>query len=166
MSTVISDSSPLIGLSMIDLLDILRDLWGKIIIPDAVYKEVVVEGAGKAGADIVAKACNDWIKVVSATNKNEVEVLQAVLDEGESEVIVLGQELKTDILLLDNREPRLFARTVKLKVIGTVGVIKLAWQKGLIKNPVKELYKLRLNGFWLGNELIERLKHETLRDDK
>jgi hypothetical protein len=100
MSTVISDSSPLIGLSMIDLLDILRDLWGKIIIPDAVYKEVVVEGAGKAGTDIVAKACNDWIKVASVTNKNEVEVLQAVLDEGESEVIVLGQELKTDILLL------------------------------------------------------------------
>lgn len=53
-------------------------------------------------------------------------MLQAVLDEGEAEVVSLGQEMKADLLLLDNREPRLFARTVNLKVMGTVGIIRLA----------------------------------------
>ena len=77
---------------------------------------------------------------------------------GESEVIALGQELNADILLLDNREPRLFARAANLNVIGTVGIIKLAWDKGFIKEPVKELYKLRLNGFWIGDKLIDKFK--------
>jgi hypothetical protein len=39
-------------------------------------------------------------------NRAEVEVLQTVLDEGEAEVITLGQEIKADLLILDNREPR------------------------------------------------------------
>ena len=46
--------------------------------------------------------------------------------------------------MLDNKEPRLFARTVNIKVMGTIGTIKLAWQRGLIKDPVKELNRLRL----------------------
>ena len=89
-------------------------------------------------------------------NKNEVDALLAILDEGEAEVITLGQELKADILLLDNKEPRLFARTVNIKVMGTIGTIKLAWQRGLIKDPVKELNRLRLNGFWIDDRIIER----------
>ncbi len=158
MSTVISNASPLIGLCRIDLLHILKDLWGKLIIPDAVYKEVVLDGAGKHGADIISDACKDRIKVVSVKNRQEVDVLQALLDIGESEVIALGQELNANILLLDNREPRLFARAVNLKVIGTVGIIKLAWDKGFIKEPVKGLYKLRLNGFWIDDKLIDKFK--------
>ena len=80
MSTVISNASPLIGLCRIDLLHILKDLWGKLIIPDAVYKEVVLDGAGKHGADIISDVCKDWIKVVSVKNRQEVDVLQALLD--------------------------------------------------------------------------------------
>ncbi len=74
----------------------------------------------------------------------------------ENIVKALGQELNADILLLDNREPRLFARTVNLKVIGTVGIIKLAWQRNLVKEPLEDLHKLRLNGFWIDDKLIER----------
>lgn len=158
MTIVISNASPLIGLSGINLLPILKDLWSEIIIPDAVYKEIVIDGEGKPGAHSIASACNNWIKVVAVKNKNEVEALQTVLDKGESEVIAMGQELSADLLLLDNREPRLFARTVGLKVIGTVGIIQLMWQKGLIKDPVKELYRLRIIGFWIDNELIEQVK--------
>ena len=163
MSIVISNASPLIGLCGINKLHILKDLWGEIVISDAVYKEVVVTGAEKPGAKAVATACKDWIKIVSVKNKNEVEILQAVLDEGESEVIALGQELGADLLLLDNREPRLFARTVNLKVIGTVGIINMAWQNGLIEEPVKELYRLRLNGFWIDDKLIEQVKSKMVK---
>lgn len=160
MATVISNASPLIGLSVINMLHILKDLWGEIIIPDAVYREVVTNGAGMPGVDALTEACKNWIKVVSAKNNKEVKVLQTVLDEGEAEVITLGQELNADLLLIDNREPRLFATTVNLKVIGTVGVIRLAWQRGLIREPVKEIYRLRLNGFWISDQLIEQIKSE------
>ncbi len=60
----------------------------------------------------------------------------------ENVVKALGQELNADILLLDNREPRFFARTVNLKVIGTIGIIKLAWQRDLVKEPLKDLHNL------------------------
>lgn len=80
------------------------------------------------------------------------------MDEGEAEVITLGQEINADLVLLDNKEPRLFARTVNLKVIGTVGIIRLAWQKGLISAPVDELYRLRSSGFWIDEPLIESFR--------
>ena len=160
MPVVISNASPLIGLCKIDLLSILKKLWSEVIIPEAVHKEVVIEGKGKPGVDVIENACKDWIKVISVKNMNEVEALQAVLDEGESEVIALGQELKADFLLLDNKEPRLFAKTINLNVIGTVGIIKLAWMKDLLKEPIKEIYRLRLNGFWIDDELIEKFKEE------
>lgn len=163
MAIVISNASPLIGLCGVKMLHILKDLWGQIIIPDAVYKEVVVQGAGRYGVDSIAKACGDWINVVSVKDKQEVDALQAILDEGESEVITLGQELNADLLIIDNREPRLFAAAVNLKVVGTVGVIKLAWQKGLIIEPVDMLNRLRINGFWISDQLMERIISEILK---
>jgi hypothetical protein len=57
---VISDSVALIGLSAIGALDLLNRLYGTVIVPDAVYQEVVVQGAGKPGAQAVAAA--SWIQ--------------------------------------------------------------------------------------------------------
>jgi len=160
MPLIISNASPLIGLARIEQLCILRKLWSEIVIPDGVYKEVVIEGEGKQGANAIKKACKEWIRVVSVKNRAEVEVLQTVLDEGEAEVITLGQEIKADLLILDNREPRNFARTVNLKVIGTIGVIRFAWMKGLIKEPIHAINKLLLNGFWINEKLIEQIKKD------
>jgi len=160
MPVFISNASPLIGLAGIEQLHILKRLWSEIVIPDAVYKEVVIEGKGKQGANAIEKACKEWIRVVSVKNRSEVDVLQTVLDEGEAEVITLGQEIKADLLILDNREPRNFARTVNLKVIGTIGVIRFAWMKGLIKEPIHEINKLLLNGFWIDEKLIEQIKKD------
>jgi predicted nucleic acid-binding protein len=85
------------------------------------------------------------------------------LDDGEAEVIALGQELKANLLLLDNREPRLFASAANLNLIGTVGIIKLAWRKGLIEEPLRELQKLKLNGFWIAESLIAKIRDEINR---
>lgn len=69
MLNVISNASPLIALTGINLLHILNDLWKEIIIPEAVYKEVVINGEGKPGVAAIKSACTSWIKVVSARNK-------------------------------------------------------------------------------------------------
>jgi predicted nucleic acid-binding protein len=161
MLKIISNASPLIGLCSINSLDILKELWDEIIIPQAVYREAVINGAGKQGSLAIADACHHWIRVCSVKNIHVAEVLRAALDEGEAEVIALGQEIKADLLLLDNREPRMFADRISLKVIGTVGIIKLAWKKGLIKEPVEKIYELRKKGFWISNDLIEQIEKET-----
>lgn len=163
MSVVISNASPLIAFCSINRLQILKLLWKEIVIPKAVYREVVEEGAGKTGADIVSMACKEWIKVVPVENVQEVKTLKAILDDGEAEVIALGQELNAKLLLLDNREPRLFASAANLNLIGTVGIIKLACREGLIEDPLKELQKLRLKGFWITDNLIAKIKDEINR---
>jgi len=45
-------------------------------------------------------------------------------------------------------------------VIGTIGVIRFAWMKGLIKKPIHEINKLLLNGFWIDEKLIEQIKKD------
>ena len=154
---VISNSSPLIALSSIKELDLIRKLWGRIIIPRAVCKETVVVGKKKPGASDIAVACRSWIKVTPAKNRREVVALQAVLDEGKAEVITLGQEVKADLLLLDNKEPRLFAGTLNFEVLGTIGIIKMAWQKGLVSDAVSKLQQLRLKGFWIDDILFNKI---------
>jgi predicted nucleic acid-binding protein len=166
---VISNSSPLIALASIEELDLIRKLWGRIIIPRSVFKETVVAGKKKSGSMEIAGACRSWIKVTKVKNRQEVVALQAVLEEGEAEVITLGQEVKGDLLLLDNKEPRLFAETLNLAVLGTIGVIKMAWQKGILSDPVSRLQELRLKGFWIDDILFKRIlsdfKDSTLRGD-
>ena len=102
MFKVISNASPLIGLYKINLLSILKDLWQEIIIPEAVYKEIVVDGAAKTGAKSIENLCKQWLK--KEKNKNEVEALKTILDDGEAEVIALAQENKASLVLIDNKE--------------------------------------------------------------
>ena len=59
MRKIISNASPLIGLCSISLLHILKELWNEIIIPEAVYREVVINGSGKPGASVIADACHN-----------------------------------------------------------------------------------------------------------
>lgn len=144
MFKVISNASPLIGLYKINLLNILKDLWQEVIIPEAVYKEIVVEGAAKAGAKSIENLCKQWLKKQKVKNKNEVEALKTILDEGEAEVIALAQEINASLVLIDNKEPRLFAKKLNLNVLGTIGIIILAYKKKLIKNPDKKIIQLKL----------------------
>ena len=160
MSVIIANSSPIIGLSKISRLSLLKDLWSEIIIPEAVYREVVIKGKNKPGVKTIKDSCESWIKTVPVKNKAEVRALRAILDEGEAEVIALAQELRANLMLIDNREPRIFAQNLGFRFIGTVGIIQLAWQKGLIIDPLQEIYKLRLNSFWLSDKLIEEIKKE------
>ena len=114
-------------------------------------------GKKKPGALEIGDACRSWIKVTNVKNRREVVALQAVLDEGEAEVITLGQEVKADLLLLDNKEPRLFAGTLNLEVLGTIGIIKMAWRKGLVSDPVSKLRQLRQKGFWIEDVLFSKI---------
>ncbi len=156
---VVSNASPLIALSLIGKLYLLKELWGEIIIPGAVYKEVVIQGKEKPGASSIENAIeNKWLKVSQVKEKKQVNILMSILDYGEAETIVLAQEIQADLVILDNREPRLFAHQIGLKVIGTIGVILKAYEKQIIKNPLEEIYKLKNCGFYIGDKLFNYIK--------
>ncbi|MEW6458159.1 MAG: hypothetical protein AB1441_03675 [Bacillota bacterium] len=86
--SIVSNTSALINLVRIGKLDLLRQLYGELIVPEAVWQEVVVEGAGQPGADEIKSAA--WIKMHAVTNRQLVQVLQQALDTGESEAVFPG----------------------------------------------------------------------------
>lgn len=118
---VVSNASALINLARIDRLELLHELFGEICIPDAVWQEVVVAGAGLPGADLVAVA--PWIKKHTVVNAVLAQALQQDLDAGESEAIALAVELEAELLLMDESLGRETARHLGLHFVGIIGVL-------------------------------------------
>ncbi len=152
---VVSDSSPLIHLSQIGRLNLLKEFFGELLIPPAVYREVVVEGRGRPGSREVEEA--SWIRVVEIRNKHLKRVLQLLLDEGEAEAIALALEVNASLVLLDDREARLQAKRLGLRVTGTLGILLRAKKLGLIESLREELSKLKETGFRISKNLEEEI---------
>lgn len=97
---VISNSSPLIALSRINHLSLLKKLFGEIIIPDSVYKETVLESDVFIQTENIKKAVNDYIEVIVPTTHH---VFKRTLGKGEAGVLNLALERNPDILLIDDK---------------------------------------------------------------
>jgi len=89
---VICDSTVIIGLAKIGKLELLKQIYGEVYIPDAVFIEIAVVGRERNGAKEVAEL--EWIKRESVKDKRIIEILFAELGLGESEVLVLAKRLK------------------------------------------------------------------------
>src|SRR6266516_1228241 len=105
---VISDSSCILNLARINLLNLLPGLFHEIIIPFAVFSEITNTGMNMPGADEIVSSA--WIKVKSCTDRLLLKELLLQLDEGEAEAIVLAKELKADLLIIDEAKGREIAR--------------------------------------------------------
>ena len=150
---VLSDSGPLIALSKINHLDILRRFFDKIIIPEAVWTEVVEKGEGRPGSKEVQEA--GWIEVRKAKNIVGIEALRHDIGKGESETIILAKELNADIVLIDDRIAREIARSMGLKVAGTLSIIHEAIRNKWINEDFKGIIRLmRKNNIWISDELL------------
>jgi predicted nucleic acid-binding protein len=157
---VVSNTTPLIGLAVIQRFDLLRQFFGEITIPQAVYEEAVVAGheAGGAKQEILAA---DWIKVVPAQDRLAVEILLDELDLGESETIVLAREIKADWVLMDERKGRRKLTQLNQQKIGTLGILLKARQSGLLSALKPELELLHKNGFNISQQIIEELLRQA-----
>ena len=118
---VVSNASPLIALIRLGHLDLLRQLYGTVVIPDAVWHEVVVEGADQPGAEAVSSS--SWIVRRTVTNRPLVHALRQELDAGEAEAIALAVEIDDALLLMDERLGRDTARHCGIRYTGVVGVL-------------------------------------------
>jgi len=158
---VISNASVLIGLSSIGMLLLLRERFPEsIVVPEAVWREVVDEGADRPGAREVSAA--NWIKVQKVNDEGMVGLLRAELDEGEAEAIALAHEVNADVVLLDERDARQAAMRMGLKVLGTVGILLWGKQAGKLVSLREQLDALQFQGkFRISQRLYERVLLEA-----
>jgi predicted nucleic acid-binding protein len=147
MTTVIADATPVIYLAAIGKFDLLRVLYGRIVIPCSVYDEVVIQGAGRPGAAETAGTA--WVDRQAVSDPAKVTSLRTHLDNGESETIVLAEELRADLVIMDETAGRRVLAGRGIPFLGTVGVLMQAKQRGLIAALKPELDQLRSSGFHL-----------------
>lgn len=153
---IVCNSTVLIALSRIGHLWLLERLFGKLLIPAAVYTDVVVKGSGRPGAEDVAEA--RWVHVKEVRDVSVVEELVSVLHRGEAEAIALAKEISADLIVLDDNLAREIARIRGLNVAGTLALLRRAKERGLIPELKPLLDALRSARFYIGEEYEEILK--------
>lgn len=156
---VVCDSIALIGLAKVGKIELLRKLFSQVIIPEAVFAEVVLQGKGKQGSEEVKNA--PWTRVERVKDKRAVELLSRHLNKGEAEVLILGKELRADWLVIDEDEARDSAFSADLKVIGLAGILLVAKDLGYIKEIKPLLDELRSKNFWIGSIVYETILKEA-----
>ena len=139
---VISDTSCIGYLIIIDKLILLKENFSKIIVPEIVHKEIL-QLSSKYDVNRYLKA--EWITSRPITNNRLYKELLSQVDEGESEAIVLSQEIHADLLLIDERKGTEVARSFGIRTIGLLGVLLLSKQKKLIPLVQPILHELISN---------------------
>lgn len=149
---IVSDTSPINNLAAINHLHLLHQLYGTVLIPEAVYRELTDPNFPVAGATEVQTF--DWIQTRTVSDRTLVEALSNELDVGEVEAIALAVEIQADQVLIDERRGRLVATRLNLRCTGILGILVEAKSQGLIAE-VKPLLDALVNeaGFWVAEPL-------------
>jgi len=150
---VVSDTSPILSLALIGRLELLRDLYATVLIPDAVRSEI--SATGQSGAQEVAQV--DWIITRPIEHDVVLKLLLREVDRGEAEAIALALQLKADILLIDERKARHLAAYLELGVAGLLDVLQEAKRRQLITSVKPVLDELIARArFRLSHKLYQR----------
>ncbi|NEP41096.1 MAG: DUF3368 domain-containing protein [Okeania sp. SIO2H7] len=150
---VVSNTSPINNLAAIGQLNLLPQMYGKVIIPETVYEELTkipVEGTEEVKS-------SNWIERRLVTNISLVNEFKDRLDPGEAEAIALAIELKADLLLIDERLGRGVAESRNLDIIGVLGILLEAKKQGFVTLIQPLLEQLKSCNFWIKPELYSRV---------
>jgi len=128
--SIIVNSTPLISLAIIDQLDLLPKIFKDVIVPNAVYNEVLVDGKDKLGHARLSTA--NWIRRVDILNAELKRSIMLQLDEGEAEVMTVSKDKNIPLVCIDEFAGRRYAALLGLDVIGTLGVLLIAKQMKLV----------------------------------
>jgi predicted nucleic acid-binding protein len=149
---VVSDTSVVTALIQIGRIDLLSEIFGGVVIPEAVADELAVSHI----------ALPAWIRTMCVRDRQAVEDLCSELDAGESEAITLALELGADYLLMDEKLGRAAAQRAGLTTIGILGVAIAAKRKGLLSDVAPLILELREKAsFWISAELEARVLRDA-----
>jgi predicted nucleic acid-binding protein len=157
--TVVSNTSPITNLAAIGQISILRQMYGTLYIPEAVYRELR-EGEHRGDHPPFLETA-DWIQVRPVPSEALQSLAPYRLDRGEAEAIALAHHMQADLLLMDERIGRRCARERNLRVVGVLGTLVAAKQRGIIAAVRPLLEQLRHQaGFYVSDQLLaEVLQH-------
>ena len=141
---IVSDTTPISELAKVDYLILLPKLFGRVVILIGVYDELTT---GQHPAALVVREL-PWLDVVTVKNRLVVEELQQAgkLDLGESEAIVIAEEMVAKQLLIDEKAARRVAKARNLPLIGTMGILLLGKRQGYLENVKDVLDQMQQKG--------------------
>lgn len=149
---VIINNTPLVALWTLDRLDLLGDLFGTVWLPTAVASEF---RAIHRTARQQALTESDWLQTASLSDPRHA-LTYTGLDQGEAEVLALAVEHKARLVIIDERKGRRCARRLGLPLTGTLGVLLLAKEDGLITAVAPLVKQLLDEGLYFSPELVSR----------
>lgn len=160
MKTVISNTSPIIALSMIGKLNLLWELFD-VHITMAVYNELTSSNEVDIGHKELLEAIERGnIKLYKVIDEDIVNKLYGHLHKGEIETIIAAKELDITYVVIDERSARNFAKSLLLKPIGVLGVLMRAKELNKIESVKPYLDILIKNGFRISDKLYKKILEE------
>jgi predicted nucleic acid-binding protein len=139
-------------LSAIDHLEILKEIFEEVILPENVHNEIMEGGKDFTGLGAYRKAT--WIRVLSPAAAVE-PLLGTLLDNGEASVIQLAREKEADFALIDERKARKIAREIYgIRVVGSARILVEAKHLGLISSVRAALQGMRTVGYWIHDDIV------------
>jgi len=159
--TFVSDAGPLIHLSWIDQLELLPQLFQAVTMPPAVEAELYAATPGTRGLEAIRAAHQaGWLTVTALPTLPNAADIVVGLDRGEAEALILASALEVEGVLMDDRRGRRRSIELGIEVTGTVGILQMARDLGLIVAVTPLLEELRDGGFRLGLDLLDHVRRE------
>lgn len=159
---VVSDTTPIITLIKIGQLNLLKLIFGKIIIPNAVYHELIQNPNFPEEIECVQNS--DFIEVCYVNNREAIENIcdmNADIHIGECEAVMLYKELDADLLMMDEIHGREFARNNGVtRIMGTIGIISYAINHDYMNRETAYscIATMKKQGRWISKSLLNTLE--------
>jgi predicted nucleic acid-binding protein len=150
--SIIADSGPILSCARANQLELLHQVIGGLTIPDAVYEDIVVRGAGKPGSTEVQGA--SWIRPLPVRDRVFVDELPPKLHLGEREAIALAKEQGV-ALLVDERKARREALHQGITLMGSLRVLREAKTRRIIPCVRPVLGELMAAGMYISEAHYE-----------
>lgn len=150
---VVINTTPLIALADVGLLDLLHKLFGEVYIPQAVLHEIKSEPARSQ------VRASDWIRVEKIKHESNKAMFKAKLHSGEVEVMILAEELGADLLIMDDNAAKKTAKFMGFDVAGTLGILVTAKENGYIDNVKSIMARMSEDGMYIS----DNVKNTVLR---
>lgn len=152
---VVADSGPLYYLILPEQTELLPRFYGQVVVPEAVLGELTASKAPQPVREWSGSQPPPWFRVQSVP-PGQLDLVTDDLDLGEREAIALAHLLGADLLLIDELSGRAEARRRRLRVTGTLGILRTAAEKGLTDVP-EALARLRDTSFYVDEDLISSI---------
>lgn len=151
--TVVSDTSPICYLILIEAIELLPQIYGRVVIPKAVHNELSSSQAPKEVRNWL-QTRPQWLTVQQIAMTSDDRLKQ--LDTGEREALLLAESMPADVLLIDETAGRRAAIEREIDIVGTLGVLGVANDIGLI-NFRQSIERLQTTSMWMSPKLIQNL---------